>query len=111
MAHFSQKSRDQYHQRIGHRDMGYVGTNFVESEVHFQPQPSEFLLWPSYLQHMVPVNTEPQKENYERISLSFNLKHREEINNNTTGNDMSYDGKLDFLSADEIEKLRSEDNG
>lgn len=109
MAHFSQKSRDQFHQRMGHRDMGFVGTNFVESEVHFQPQPSEFLLWPSYLQHMVPVNTEPQKENYERISLSFNLKHREEINNNTTGNDMSYEGKLDFLSNDEIEKLRSEE--
>ena len=47
-------------------------------------------MWPSYMQHTVPANYEPVDDKYERISLSFNLKHKEIITDNETGHDMSY---------------------
>jgi len=94
MTTFQHTSVDRYHARDNFPNMHFMGTNWLENEVHFRPVESEFLLWPSYMQHMVPVNTVPQDENYERISLSFNLKHRLNINDNDTGHNMSYEGLL-----------------
>ena len=94
MTTFQHTSVDKYHSRENFPNMHFMGTEWLENEVHFRPLESEFLLWPSYMQHMVPVNTVPQKENYERITLSFNLKHRLNINSNDTGHNMSYKGIL-----------------
>lgn len=109
MAQFSHTAVDKFHHRPGFRDMGFVGTDFVESEVHFQPLEKEFILWPSYLQHMVPMNTTPQDKDYERISISFNLKHRTIINNNTTGNNLEYKGKLKDVPRTEFPQPDRED--
>lgn len=92
MATFQHTSKDKYHGREGFDNMMFMGTDWLENEVHFHPRETEFLLWPSYMQHMVPVQTLPVSNDYERISLSFNLKHRLNINSNDTGNDMSYRG-------------------
>jgi hypothetical protein len=67
-----------------------VGNNATESEVHFFPNNGQFLLWPSYLQHAVPVIAHDVPEDYKRISISFNLKHRLKLDSNETGDDMSY---------------------
>lgn len=67
-----------------------VGNNATESEVHFFPNNGQFLLWPSYLQHAVPVIAHDVPEDYCRISISFNLKHRLKLDSNETGDNMSY---------------------
>ena len=46
-------------------------------------------MWPSQLQHGVPF-TDNQSKDYERIAISFNFKHRLELDNNNTGTNMSY---------------------
>ena len=43
--------------------------NTNTSQVTYAPQERTCLLWPSYLHHMV----EPNKQNVQRISISFNL--------------------------------------
>lgn len=82
---------DRSFEKEGHPDMMFDGVTGAESSVQFFPKDNQYLLWPSYLLHSVEPLQKPRQEGYERISISFNLKHRLEIDNNTTGNDMSYD--------------------
>ena len=39
---------------------------------------------------MVPQYEGEQEEDYERITISFNLYHNRPISNNTTGRDLDY---------------------
>ncbi len=71
-------------------DIVFDGVEGCDTAFHYHPQEGEFMFWPSYIQHSV----EPAHEildDYERIAISFNLKHRDIIDNNTTGDDMSYE--------------------
>jgi len=68
-----------------------MGSPSSHGEVMFYPRTGEFLLWPSYIMHSVPNWSNKVNDNYERIAISFNLKHREEIDNNDTGTELSYD--------------------
>lgn len=87
MAQFAHNCVDQKIQRDGY---DIQGTEMVESEAHFYPTDGQFLLWPSYLQHAVPPIYDAP-EDYERISISFNLKHRIEIDSTHTGDAMDYE--------------------
>jgi uncharacterized protein (TIGR02466 family) len=82
-------------QRENYPDFEFDGVEGCDSYARYQPREQEFLLWPSYIQHEVPaVDPSYQQEGdlgYERISLSFNLKHRLPIDNNQTGDNLSYD--------------------
>jgi len=84
-------AHDRPYQREEHPDMIYDGVQGADSSVQFIPREGQFLLWPSYLIHSVEPVQQPPHEGYERISISFNLKHRQRIDNNTTGHNMSYD--------------------
>ena len=77
--------------REGFPDFEFDGVEGCDSYVRYQPREGEFLLWPSYIQHEVPAVDPSHEGNYERISLSFNLKHRLPIDNNQTGDNLSYD--------------------
>jgi uncharacterized protein (TIGR02466 family) len=68
-----------------------MGAPSSHGEVMFYPKKGEFLLWPSYIMHSVPNWSDKANDNYERIAISFNLKHREEIDNTDTGTELSYD--------------------
>lgn len=53
-----------------------LGTSGFTHELHIHPNCMDFLLWPSWLYHGVEGQSEEgYSENYERISLSFNLAH------------------------------------
>jgi uncharacterized protein (TIGR02466 family) len=88
-------------QRENYPDFEFDGVEGCDSYARYQPREQEFLLWPSYIQHEVPavdpkflLNLGYKQEGdlgYERISLSFNLKHRLPIDNNQTGDNISYD--------------------
>jgi uncharacterized protein (TIGR02466 family) len=90
MATFSHKTEDRMIKREGFPNIEFNGVNGVDQEFCLFPLDGEFLMWPSYMQHTVPANYEPVDDKYERISLSFNLKHKEIITDNETGHDMSY---------------------
>ena len=67
----------------------FDGVEGCDSSFYYDPVEGEFLFWPSYIMHSV----EPAQEileDYERIAISFNLKHADIIDNNTTGDNMSY---------------------
>jgi len=93
MATFSHRTQDRTISREGFPNVEFNGVNGVDQEFCLFPKDGEFLLWPSYLQHAVPANQLPVDDKYERISLSFNLKHNEVLTDNETGHDLSY-GKL-----------------
>jgi uncharacterized protein (TIGR02466 family) len=93
MATFSHKTTDRKITREGMPNIEFQGVNGVDQEMCIFPTDGEFLMWPSYMQHTVPANQVKQDDKYERISLSFNLKHREIINENETGHDLSYGNK------------------
>lgn len=68
----------------------FDGVEGCDSAFHLDPQEGEFLFWPSYIMHSV----EPAQEileDYERIAISFNLKHDQILDNNTTGDNLCYD--------------------
>lgn len=65
------------------------GTEGNTNEAIFLNETGDFLMWPSQLQHGVPF-TDNQSKDYERIAISFNFKHRLELDNNNTGTNMSY---------------------
>jgi uncharacterized protein (TIGR02466 family) len=74
----------------GFPNMIFDGVEGCDTAFHYDPQEGEFLFWPSYIMHSV----EPAHEildDYERIAISFNLKHAEILDNNTTGDNMSYE--------------------
>lgn len=53
-----------------------LGTGGFTHELHFHPKCMDFLLWPSWLYHGVEGQSDEHfSDNYERISLSFNLAH------------------------------------
>ena len=73
----------------GYQNILFHGVEGCDSSFSYFPIENEFLLWPSYLMHSVePMQDLP--EGYERISISFNLKHRLPIDNNETGDNMEY---------------------
>lgn len=96
MALSGQQQVDRPVTREGMDRIEFMGTNGIESEMSVYPETGEFLLWPSYLQHAVPAITGGRETGYERISISFNLWHKTELDNNKTGRNMSYN----FLEED-----------
>ena len=80
---------DRDFEREGYQNILFHGVEGSDSSFSYFPIENEFLLWPSYLMHSVePMQDLP--EGYERISISFNLKHRLPIDNNETGDNMEY---------------------
>ena len=53
----------------------------------FHPVDGETLMWPSNMLHCV----QPQKGDYKRVAISFNLKHNDPIDNTGDGEDLSYE--------------------
>ena len=51
------------------------GVPAVQKEFQFMPRNGDVLLWPSYVYHHVPR----QQDQEERISISFNLSHPEDL--------------------------------
>jgi|TARA_B110000285_G_scaffold150871_1_gene168416 uncharacterized protein (TIGR02466 family) len=96
MALSGQQQVDRLVKRDGMNNIDFNGTNGTESEMNVYPNTGDFLLWPSYLQHAVPSIRDGIETGYERISISFNLWHKTDLDNNTTGRDMSYN----FLQED-----------
>jgi len=80
---------DRGQEKEGYPDMIFDGVQGVDSTISVFPKDDEFLFWPSYLLHSVEP-TQTFIEDYERISISFNLKYREPINNNLTGDELDY---------------------
>ncbi len=76
-------------EKEGFPNMVFDGVTGVDSTIQVYPVNNEFLLWPSYIMHSVEP-TQEVMEDYERISISFNLKYRQEIDNNLTGHDLNY---------------------
>ena len=70
-------------------NMGFTGCQGFQSEMMFEPSAGDFLLWPSYLMHSVPPTGNSEQEEL-RYSVSFNLKHRQELNDNETGDALYY---------------------
>ena len=68
----------------------FDGVEGCDSAFHYDPQEGEFMFWPSYIMHSVEP-TQEIIEDYERIAISFNLKHWQVIDNNDTGDNLSYD--------------------
>jgi len=71
--------------------MHSTGYNETAQEVYVHPVEGEFLLWPSYMYHSVPFQENTEGTDYERISFSFNLHHKIDVDNNETGRNLSYD--------------------
>ena len=55
---------------------GLHGVPALTHEYHFRPKDGDIAFWPSYVYHHVP-RTVGQEE---RISISFNLAHYEQLN-------------------------------
>lgn len=72
-----------------YRDIKYWGTEGVQTEASIHPRDGEFLLWPSSLFHGVEI-ADAGHEEYERISISFNLSHNERLGDTGWGDQMSY---------------------
>lgn len=87
-------------ERDGFPNMMFDGVQGSDSTMSYFPQESEFLLWPSYILHSVPPVQSIVGDDYERISISFNLKHRLELDNTTTGDNMSYSFMEEDISDD-----------
>ena len=83
-------SVDREMQREGYPNISFDGVEGCDSSFYYHPQEGEFLFWPSYIQHSVEPAQETL-EDYERIAISFNLKHAQILDNNTTGYNMPYE--------------------
>ena len=73
-----------------YNNMTITGHGVNMMEVFVQPTEGEVLMWPSYLYHTVP-QSQSKDPNYERISVSFNLTHKRDLTDNTTGRNLKYD--------------------
>jgi len=71
-------------------NMVFDGVEGCDTAFYYHPQEGEFMFWPSYIQHSVEPAQE-EIDDYERIAISFNLKHTDIIDNNTTGDNLSYE--------------------
>ena len=61
---------------LGSNKICKLGSQGFTHELHFHPTCMDYLLWPSWLYHGVEGQSEEgYTDNYERISLSFNLAH------------------------------------
>ena len=54
---------------------GHYGVPAVQKEMHYQPNDGDIAMWPAYMYHHVPR----QDEQKERISISFNLDHHDDL--------------------------------
>jgi len=61
--------------------MEYLGTGFTTNQIIYHPAEGEVLLWPAWLEHEVPKGE--HDDNYERISISFNLTHTRRYKDNS----------------------------
>lgn len=81
-----------------HEDGQYIfqGTPGGQTEMAFYAETGDFLLWPSYLTHAVPQGRSRGKgmigeiKEYERISISFNLQHAEDLGSYHHGDPFDY---------------------
>tara|TARA_Y100000766_G_scaffold144367_1_gene124073 strand:+ start:323 stop:1066 length:744 start_codon:yes stop_codon:yes gene_type:complete len=71
-------------------DSQYEFTGRQHTSFNFHPQDGDFLLWPSYLMHSVPKGHPRENESYERISISFNLQHAEDLESYHHGDQFDY---------------------
>ena len=55
----------------------YFGNQFAPEQFIYRPRTLEVLMWPSWMEHEVPKGD--PKDDYERISISFNLRHSRKI--------------------------------
>ena len=85
---FSHGARDETMQIEGHDQIDYMGTRGAQTDMSFYPKTGDFLLWPSYMQHCVPLSQ--QEEDIERIAISFNLQHAEDLGSYHHGDDFDY---------------------
>ena len=85
---FSHGARDETMQIEGHDQIEYMGTRGAQTDMSFYPKTGDFLLWPSYMQHCVPLSQ--QEEDIERIAISFNLQHAEDLGSYHHGDDFDY---------------------
>ena len=81
----SQSGNDDQHTHEQYEFTGRQHTSF-----QFQPEGGDFLLWPSYLMHSVPQGHPRENESYERISISFNLQHAEDLESYHHGTPFDY---------------------
>lgn len=62
---------------LGENRVCMLGSSGFTHEMQFHPRCMDFLLWPSWLYHGVEGQSEESwNDNYERISISFNLGHQ-----------------------------------
>lgn len=62
---------------LGENRVCMLGSSGFTHEMQFHPRCMDFLLWPSWLYHGVEGQSEEGwNDNYERISISFNLGHQ-----------------------------------
>ena len=85
---FGHGARDEMMQIEGHDQIDYMGTRGAQTDMSFYPKTGDFLLWPSYMQHCVPLSQ--QEEDIERIAISFNLQHAEDLGSYHHGDDFDY---------------------
>jgi uncharacterized protein (TIGR02466 family) len=88
-AMFTRGNDMNYNNEQGYNNIIRNGHGMSTQEYFVHPTIGEFLMWPSYLYHMVP-KTQSEDQNYERITISFNLFHNMELHTNTTGRDFDY---------------------
>jgi uncharacterized protein (TIGR02466 family) len=80
-------NRDEMHRRhpedIDHQcqQIEYLGTRFSTNQIIYHPVAGEVLIWPSWLEHEVPKGE--HDDDYERISISFNLTHTKRYKDNS----------------------------
>lgn len=78
------------------RDEGLeeVGCEGHTSLLKFKPKDGEFLMWPAYMQHYIEKIEDPEDLDYERITISFNMRHRVNFDDNVrqTGDNLEYNG-------------------
>ena len=65
-------------------------TGLQQTDFKFYANSGDFLLWPSYLMHSVPQGRSRENESYERISISFNLQHAEDLGAYEHGTHFNY---------------------
>ena len=68
----------------------FTGSPAYQTDFKFFPEDGDFLLWPSYLMHSVPQGHPRENESYERISISFNLQHAEDLESYHHGEHFDY---------------------
>jgi len=91
------------------RKMARLGSKCFDHEVQIHPQSGDMLFWPAWLYHSVEPADET--DNYERISLSFNLSHINPRPDNES--DIPYDeliarGNNDWGGRKELENARTD---